>query len=157
MIPLEIRPARQNELAAILNLYAELEFGAESKSLDLPDAEKLWERIRRYPDYAIYVALVEGKIVGTFALLVMDNLAHLGAPSGIIEDVVVHPKWQGKGLGKQMMQFAIAKCQQAKCYKLVLSSNLKRERAHQFYLDLGFEKHGYSFFLPLLPTTKEHE
>ena len=31
------------------------------------------------------------------------------------------------------------------CYKLVLSSNAKRERAHAFYESLGFERHGYSF------------
>jgi hypothetical protein len=27
--------------------------------------------------------------VGTFALLVMDNLAHGGAPEGVVENVVV--------------------------------------------------------------------
>jgi len=155
MIPLEIRPVQQHELAAILNLYAELEIGDEPKSLDLPRAEKIWERIGHYQNYSVYVALTGRKIIGTFALLIMDNLAHQGASSGVVEDVVVHPLWQGKGIGKQMMQFAIERCQQAGCYKLVLSSNLKRERAHQFYLDLGFQQHGYSFLLTL-PNTKEH-
>ena len=35
------------------------------------------------------MAELNGEIVGTFALLIMDNLAHLGAPSGVVEDVVV--------------------------------------------------------------------
>jgi GNAT superfamily N-acetyltransferase len=47
--------------------------------------------------------------------------------------------------GKQMMQFAMEQCKQAGCYKLMLSSNLKREAAHKFYESLGFQRHGYSF------------
>jgi GNAT superfamily N-acetyltransferase len=75
----------------------------------------------------------------------MDNLAHLGAPSAIVEDVVVSPAQRGEGIGKQMMQHAMQRCKQAGCYKMMLSSNLAREQAHRFYEDLGFERHGYSF------------
>ena len=45
-------------------------------------------------------------IVGTFAL-VMDNLSHLEAVSGIVEDVAVDPGLQGRGVGKAMMAYAI--------------------------------------------------
>jgi GNAT superfamily N-acetyltransferase len=83
--------------------------------------------------------------VGTFALLIMDNLAHLGAPSAIIEDVAVDPDWQGHGVGKAMMEHALTICRERGCYKAALSSNLRRKRAHAFYDALGFERHGYSF------------
>ena len=102
-----------------------------------------------YPDYRMYVALLDGSIVGTFALLIMDNLAHLGAPSGVVEDVVVRSDRQGLGIGKQMMRFAMARCRERGCYKLALSSNLKREAAHRFYEDLGFKRHGYSYVVDL--------
>ena len=75
----------------------------------------------------------------------MDNLAHLGLPSGIVEDVVVRSDFRGKGFGKKMMQFAVEKCKKANCYKMTLSSKINRERAHHFYESLGFEKHGYSY------------
>ncbi len=52
-------------------------------------------RFARYPDYVLYVAEHEAMVVGTFALLVMDNLGHMGAPSAIVEDVVVDPGQQG--------------------------------------------------------------
>ena len=32
-----------------------------------------------YPNYRIFVAVLDGKIVGTYALLIMDNLAKRGA------------------------------------------------------------------------------
>ena len=146
---IEIRPATRNDLSAILALEAELEFDTERAVLNLPAAEKIFDRIARYPNYALYVACVDDQIVGTFALLIMDNLAHLGSPSGIVDDVVVKPELQGQGIGKQMMRFAMEQCKQAGCYKLMLSSNIKRERAHRFYKDLGFELHGYSFLMTL--------
>lgn len=144
---LEIRPATQTDLPAILALYAEIELGGSGT--DLARAERVFERIRRYPNYTVYVAVADGVIIGTFALLIMDNLAHDGAPSGIVEDVVVHPSRQGQGIGKQMMLLAMERCRSAGCYKLVLSSNLVREQAHQFYESLGFKRHGYSFVVSL--------
>jgi GNAT superfamily N-acetyltransferase len=140
--PALIRKASTGDLTAILALYAEV---GDTDRLDLGEAERILDRMARYPDYAVYVAERENEIVGTFALLIMDNLAHCGAPSGVVEDVVVHPHWQGQGVGKAMMQFAMERCAEAGCYKLVLSGNIMREPAHRFYESLGFQVHGYSF------------
>ena len=140
--PASIRKASKDDLAAILALYAEV---GDSEGLHLSEAERILDRMACYPSYAVYVAEREDEIVGTFALLIMDNLAHCGAPSGVVEDVVVHPCWQGQGIGKAMMRFAMRKCAEAGCYKLALSSNVVREPAHRFYESLGFEVHGYSF------------
>ena len=43
----------------------------------------------------------------------------------------------------------MAICRQKGCYKMMLSSNLRRTGAHAFYESLGFEKHGYSFRIDL--------
>jgi GNAT superfamily N-acetyltransferase len=91
------------------------------------------------------VALADGKIVGTFALLVMDNLAHRGARSAILEDVVVDEGLRGQGIGKRMMDYAGDLCREKKCYKMALNSNRHRIEAHRFYESLGYERHGYSF------------
>ena len=45
------------------------------------------------------------------------------------------------------MEHAREQCRAAGCYKMALSSNLKREGAHAFYDSLGFERHGYSFVI----------
>lgn len=138
------REASEADLPHILRLYAQPDLD-DGKVLSLPEAKALLDRIARYPDYKIHVALMDGQIVGTFALLVMDNLGHMGAPSGVIEDVAVDPQWQGHGIGKKMMQHALQIAHEKGCYKVALSSNLKRERAHEFYDSLDFERHGYSF------------
>jgi GNAT superfamily N-acetyltransferase len=148
MVSVDIRAAQRSDLDHILSLYADLEMPGDKRS-DLSAAENLFVRIQQYPNYTVYVALAGDVIIGAFSLLIMDNLAHGGAPSGIVEDVVVHRNWRGLGVGKQMMRFAMEQCRKANCYKLSLSSNLQRTAAHQFYEALGFQRHGYSFMVPL--------
>ena len=143
---LEIREAVEADLPSILALYSEV---GDVQVLPPDQAKATFERMKAYPDYHVYVATLDGAIVGTFALLVMDNLAHLGAPSGVVEDVIVSAKRQGRGIGKQLMQFAMERCRERGCYKMALSSNLRREAAHRFYDSLGFERHGYSFAINL--------
>lgn len=142
--PLTFREASRADLPNILHLYAQPALD-DGNVLPVVEAECIFERMTQYPDYKVYVAISDERIVGTFALLVMDNLGHLGAPSGIVEDVAVDPVYQGMGIGKAMMGHAIDICREKGCYKVVLSSNLKREGAHAFYESLNFERHGYSF------------
>jgi ribosomal protein S18 acetylase RimI-like enzyme len=144
------REATKEDLPHVLGLYAQPSLD-DGVVLSLPEAVRIFERMARYPDYKVYVASCEDKIVGTFAFLIMDNLAHMGAPSAVIEDVAVDPQWQAQGVGKAMMQHALKMAAEKGCYKVTLSSNLKRERAHAFYESLGFERHGYSFRVDAQP------
>ncbi len=142
-----VRPATEADLPAVLRLYeTALE---DPKILSLEAATALFHKMQAYPDYTLYVAETDAGLVGTFALLVMDNLGHFGTPSGVVEDVAVRPDQQGQGIGKQLMEFALARCREKGCYKLTLSSNLRRTDAHRFYESLGFRKHGFSFLMEI--------
>ena len=148
MIQPIIRVATEADLPAILALYAAAGIGDEL-SFRAAEAKQQLAVFATYPSYRIFVAEVDGIVAGTYELLIMDNLAKRGRRSGIVEDVAVDPPLQGQGVGRAMMMHAREECRSAGCYKLVLSSNLKREDAHRFYDSLGFERHGYSFLLPL--------
>lgn len=145
---LEIRLATVADLPAVVALYntSGLESGAP---VTLSAAQVWFETIQTYPNYTLWIAQENDAIVGTFALLIVDNLVHHSAPSGLIEGVAVDPNRQGQGIGRQMMNGAIAQCRAAGCYKLTLSTNLNRTAAHAFYESLGFEKHGYSYRVDL--------
>jgi GNAT superfamily N-acetyltransferase len=142
-----IRRATDSDVPAIIRLHDQLDPG-EPRIADA-DALRIFARINSYPDYGIYVAESDGRIVGTFGLLVMDKLAHNGRPSGLVEDVVVDETLRGRGIGREMMRFAMEYCRTRGCYKLALSSNLKRVEAHGFYETLGFRKHGFSYTVDL--------
>lgn len=144
---LTIRLATINDVPAILGIYAvALD---NNKVLSVEDAQKIFAQQSQYPDYHVFLAELGNEAVGTFALLVMENMAHMGAPSAVVEDVGVLPDLQGKGIGKKMMEYALQYAQEKGCYKMSLSSNLRREQAHQFYESLGFKKHGFSFLMEL--------
>jgi GNAT superfamily N-acetyltransferase len=119
--------------------------------LTLEEARKLFRRLQSYPDYKLFIAAAGGEILGVFAMIIMDNLGHRGAPSALVEDVVVRQEWRQRGIGREMMRFAMNRAREKGCYKLVLSSNKNREEAHRFYENLGFQKHGYSFLVELNP------
>jgi ribosomal protein S18 acetylase RimI-like enzyme len=146
--PVEVRKASATDIPAVLALYAQPDLD-DGNVLTVDQGVALFERFARYPDYTLYVAEQDDEVVGSFALLVMDNLGHLGSPSGIVEDVVVAPARQSSGIGAAMMRFALERCREKRCYKLMLSSNATRARAHAFYESLGYERHGYSFRVDL--------
>ena len=145
---IRMRGAAERDLPDVLRLYAQPDFD-NGKVLPLDEARQVLARFARYPDYTLYVAEQAGRMVGSFALLIMDNIGHLGTPSAIVEDVVVAPQSQGAGVGRAMMEFAREQAAKKGCYKIVLSSNARREQAHAFYESLGFTRHGYSFRLDL--------
>ncbi|MPM17601.1 Aminoalkylphosphonate N-acetyltransferase [bioreactor metagenome] len=145
----QIRKATDTDIPSILRLYAQLEQGGEN-TLPLLEAAEIFRRIESYPNYHVYIAEQQGEILGTFSMAIMDNLAHLGARSGLIEDVVVDEKHRSQGIGKEMMRYAIDLCRENACYKASLSSNINREDAHRFYESLGFQIHGFSFQMQLV-------
>jgi GNAT superfamily N-acetyltransferase len=124
---IQIRDASDGDLPGILSVLAESGIDGGGSS------------------FRLLVALVDGEIAGTYSLVILEKLGKRGARSGVVEDVGVPPQRQGRGIGRAMMAHAIEECRRAGCYKLALSSNVKREGAHRFYESLGFERHGYSF------------
>jgi GNAT superfamily N-acetyltransferase len=141
----QIRQATDADLGDVLALYAQPAMD-DGRVMDIQSAQRLFAEFARYPSYRLFVACAaQGQVLGSYALLIMHNLAHRGAPSAVVEDVVVSPEHQGHGIGRQMMNHAMHLAREAGCYKLALSSNKKRDHAHAFYRALGFRDHGVSF------------
>jgi GNAT superfamily N-acetyltransferase len=141
-----IREAGDGDLPNLLRAYAESGIASDD-AYTVEEARRQFAVIRGYPSYRIFIAEIDGRFAGTYALILIDNLNKRGARAAIVEDVAVLPEFQGRGVGREMMEHAREQCRIAGCYKMALSSNLKREGAHAFYDSLGFERHGYSFVI----------
>lgn len=141
----QLREAIKGDLASILALYKQPDM--DDKVLSIEAAGELYLKMRANPHYKIYVAQVGQDILATFALLMVPSLVQQESYLAIIEDVMVSPKAQGKGVGKLMMSFALELAEKMDCYKLALSSNKKRETAHGFYRALGFVESGASLLV----------
>ncbi|MDE3166302.1 MAG: GNAT family N-acetyltransferase [Acidobacteriota bacterium] len=150
MPAIEIRDALDPDLPGILRVLAESGIDG-GESFTLAEARAHLARLRESPGFHLFAAIVDGEVAGTYSLLIMQKLGKRGTPAGVVEDVAVLPALQGRGIGRAMMAHAIEQCRRAGCYKLALSSNLRREPAHRFYESLGFERHGYSFAIDVRP------
>jgi glucosamine-phosphate N-acetyltransferase len=83
----------------------------------------------------IWVLEEDGKIICTMTLFMEPKLIHNGSNVLHIEDVIVHPDHQKKGLGKMMMDTAKQIAIENNCYKIILDCI---EDNKKFYESCGF-------------------
>lgn len=148
-----IRAATEDDIPRILELYKELvtttapaEMGL-TPSLD--DYRRIYEQVRAMPGYELIVAEENSEVIGTTVIVIVPNLSHSGLPWAVVENVVTDQRFQRRGIGRLMMEYAISRAREAGCYKLQLSSSKTRDDAHQFYENLGFaaSAHGFRLYL----------
>jgi len=86
------------------------------------------------PKINCLIAVSNKEILGTATLHIIQKC---NKKMGLIEDVVVHPKKQGKGVGKLLMEELLMKAKKLGCYKTILNST---ESNQVFYEKIGFSK-----------------
>jgi GNAT superfamily N-acetyltransferase len=96
------------------------------------------EQIAADPRAHLFVVEDGGEVVGTLTLYLLPNLSHGGRPYAIVENVVVDGERRGGGYGRLLMRHAERLADEAGCYKLSLTSNVKRAPAHAFYESIGY-------------------
>lgn len=78
------------------------------------------------------------KIVGTLQLTFTPSISFQGGKRCTVESVRVDDKHRGKGIGREMMLWAIERAKQKGCISMQLTTNNDRTDAHRFYANLGF-------------------
>ena len=136
------RRAAAADLPAIVALLADDVLGREREapgpSLD-PAYAAAFAAIERDPNLLLAVAEQEGRVVGVLQLSFIPGLSHRGMWRGQIEAVRVAAGERGAGLGRTMLEWAIAECRRRGCGLVQLTSDLRRPDAHRFYEALGFQ------------------
>jgi len=133
---LSTRPASRADLPQLLALYPHLNPADPIPPLDI--AERRLEELQKYPGSAVFVGLADRAIVTSCTLVVIPNLTRGGQPYGLIENVVTHADYRGRGFGKQVLQAAVAAAWAADCYKVMLLTGSKNPSTLAFYAAAGF-------------------
>lgn len=144
-----IRPATNKDIPQLLELYRQFSINpGDYKAAPVADCRRILKEIRQYPNASLLVAEEDGKAVGTTFLAILPGFAHGTAPFSVIEYVVVDEALRSKGIGKALMDDCKARAKAAGCYKIMLTSDKRRERAHKFYRANGFESsaEGFRFY-----------
>lgn len=140
-MPPVVRPATPADLPRVVELLAQL--APDTADREDPSRIDMYTAVLgRTGAQGQRLLVIEdgGRIVGTLALVLVENLSHQGAPYAIIENVVVDEAERGKQYGETLLRAAIDQAREAGCYKVSLTSNKRRTDAHRFYERLGFER-----------------
>jgi len=93
----------------------------------------------------IFVLREGSRVIGMVSLLWSISTA-LGGKVAFLEDMILEPSFQGKGLGSQLITHAIDYAKKQKCKRITLLSDNDNTDAHRFYERFGFE---HSSMLPM--------
>lgn len=104
-------------------------------------ADIIFDKISKDPNYVIYVAEYNGEIIGATTLLIEQKFIHDGGKVGHIEDVVVRKEYQGKGVGKKIVNLLLKHAQKKGCYKTILDCS---DELIPFYESIGFRRYSNS-------------
>ena len=97
----------------------------------------------------VLVAEMGGEVVGMCQLVVFRHLQRHGALCAELESMHVHPDFRSRGIGGQLLAAAAEAARQAGCYRIQLTSNIRRTDAHRFYERNGFEASHVGFKRPI--------
>ena len=92
------------------------------------------------PNNELIVAELDGEVVGTLQLTYIPSISFQGGKRCTVESVRVDEKFRGKGIGREMMRWAIERAKAKGCISMQLTTNNDRTDAHRFYESLGFSK-----------------
>jgi GNAT superfamily N-acetyltransferase len=135
-----IRMANEEDLPQLVGLLAQGALEGDQEDLaDLEAYRTAIAEIRATPGNDLLVAELDGRAVGMCQLLVFRHLQRRGGRCAEIESMHVDSRLRSKGIGAQLLAGAVEFARQAGCYRVQLTSNLRRPDAHRFYQREGFD------------------
>jgi GNAT superfamily N-acetyltransferase len=148
--PVLIRVARSEDIPELVDLLIQgsLVDGKEDP-LKVGQYQQALAEIEATPDSDLFVAEIEGAVVGVCQLIVFRHFQSIGGLCAEIESVHVSPDWRGRGIGGLLLDGAVSRAADSGCYRVQLMSNKKRHDAHRFYGRHGFVKSHEGFKLGL--------
>jgi PhnO protein len=146
---MEIKKCDESYVNAVYNLICEL----ENTKFNYDNYKTaFYEKLKNNNNYYI-VGIEENEIIG-FLSLNVDYQLHHASKVATIEELIVKNRNRGNGAGKQLLDNAINYAKKNECDVIEVTSNLSRERAHNFYIKNGFNKSSYKFITKLNNETK---
>jgi GNAT superfamily N-acetyltransferase len=109
------------------------------------------------PELHVYLAELDGDVVGTASAMTFPNLTYGCRPTAIIEAVVVAHPYRHQGVATLVLRHILEDMRVAGCNKVQLVSHKRHavDGAHRLYASLGFEPEaeGFRLYLREVPTS----
>ena len=148
-----IRRTKENDIKEMMRIVRQAQEYMRSQNINQ------WQN--GYPNEAVflediskeisYVAEEEGKVIGTFAFAVMEEPTYKEIFEGewkgsseyaVIHRVAVDNEVKGKGLGGQMVEYAVRECENQNIDTLRIDTHRDNLSMQRMLLKNGFERRG---------------
>jgi ribosomal protein S18 acetylase RimI-like enzyme len=93
------------------------------------------------PTTAVFVADERGGVVGySYASVEGIDYMSLRGPAGVLHDIVVAPERRGRGIGRRLLEEALAFLQSRGAPRVVLSTAERNATAQRLFAEAGFRR-----------------
>jgi ribosomal protein S18 acetylase RimI-like enzyme len=136
-----IRPARREDVAAIVAMLADDRLGSARERVEDPLPAAYYEafaRVERDENLQLVVAESESRVIGCLQLAILPGISSQGGMRGLLEDVRVASDCRSRGIGEQLVQWAVTEAKARGCNLVELLTHQTRTDAQRFYKRLGF-------------------
>lgn len=132
-----VRLAGQSDLSGLLDLFQASEVSQFVQPMER--AKQVWEQTLKSESSVVFIAEVDEFIASTCMLITAPNLLRQGRSHGFLENVMTHPNYRGRGLGKAVVSEAIDHAWAVDCHHVLMQSGRPDPRVHRFYERIGFK------------------
>ncbi len=137
-----LRRARRDDVGVIVAMLADDPLGNGRERLEdplPPSYFRAFEQVDGDPNIQLVVAEEGGRVVGCLQLCILPGISSQGASRGLIEDVRVASHCRGRGIGEQLVRWAVTEARAKGCKLVELLTHNTRVDAQRFYARLGFQ------------------
>ena len=136
------RLAIRDDLPSIVRMLADDDLGSQRERNEDPLPEPYYsafEQIRNDSNHELIVAERNGEVIGTLHLMFLPSISFLGGLRAQVESVRVDKRFQGEGIGTELMKWTMDRAKQRGAHVMQLTTHRTRVDAHRFYERLGFK------------------
>ena len=150
-----IRNYTDEDFDQLVDMLRDDDLGKSRESIDEKsnsNYQNAISEITTNDNFDIYLMTDEAsdRLIGCFQIMFLPHVSFQGMRRCQVESVRVRSGLRGKGLGTELMKYAINLSKEKGCGIFQLTSNKNRiEKAHRFYKNLGMDSthEGYKLYL----------
>lgn len=135
-----IEDAAETDLPSIGLLISELFEAMDNSPGNGPEqAVENCLALIRDPSHHVLVARTGTSVAGFINFTIRRTISH-ARPSGLVDELIVSKKYQGRGIGARLISAAKRKCRELGCEELEVSTERANSAAREFYRKCGFDE-----------------
>ena len=139
---INFRIAVEQDLDRIVEMLSDDDLGKTRERYEQPLPEsyiKAFQAITSDPNNELVVAYQGNEVIGVQQITFVPYITYQGGWRATIEGVRTAPSVRGKGIGTELIKWAIHRAKERGCHLIQLTTDKQRGDALRFYERLGFK------------------